>query len=297
MQMLSALSFLLVSCSLKLAFALPSSEIQAQQLFRRDNLQAVFDVGKASPCAKLDLDDVQSLPGWSKLQQYAMDTWGEGDVTITVNPPGYKDKPATICVLDPVNVTMTGQSNCTKDRVAIEPAKGAHTIDVDVGYMNVGNWNITNATSAAHAAFFLANFEMPNITAQRLGAMMGKGAFINAPTEGFATMASNKTVSKASLMAANGKTCIGTVLNEHCQIPAKGQIQLTASGYIWFTYKTARAPVDKPKGGKHKRYTVKIEDVLKNVTERSVSIDFAGSMNTTMRSDYFDECRWNFALY
>lgn len=36
--------------------------------------------------------------------------------------------------------------------------------------------------------------------------------------------------------------------------------------------------------------TIKIEDVLKNSTDRSVWIDFSGYMNTTMRSDYFDEC-------
>jgi len=295
--MLSALSFLLASCRLRPAFGLPSSEIQAQQLFRRDNLQAVFNAGRASPCAQLDLDDVQSLPGWSKLQEYATDTWGEGDVTITINPPGYKDKPAVICVVDPVNVTMTGTPNCTTDRVAIEPPKGSKTITVDMGYMNVGNWNISSAASAAHAEFFLANFGMPNITDQHLHAIKGKGAFINAPGNGFATMASNKTFTKAELTTANGKTCVGTVLQRHCDIPAKGEIQLAASGYIWFTYKTARAPVAKPKGGKHKRYTVKIEDVLKNITERSVSVGFTGSMNTTMRSDYFDECRWNFALY
>ena len=35
---------------------------------------------------------------------------------------------------------------------------------------------------------------------------------------------------------------------------------------------------------------VKIEDVLKNATDRSAWIDFEGYMNTTMRTDYFDEC-------
>jgi hypothetical protein len=35
---------------------------------------------------------------------------------------------------------------------------------------------------------------------------------------------------------------------------------------------------------------VKIEEVLKNATDRSAWIDFKGYMNTTMRSDYFDEC-------
>jgi hypothetical protein len=36
--------------------------------------------------------------------------------------------------------------------------------------------------------------------------------------------------------------------------------------------------------------TIKIEDVLKNATDRSGWIDFTGYMNTTMRLDYFDEC-------
>jgi hypothetical protein len=35
---------------------------------------------------------------------------------------------------------------------------------------------------------------------------------------------------------------------------------------------------------------VKIEDVLKNATDRSAWIDFKGYMNATMRTDYFDEC-------
>ena len=36
--------------------------------------------------------------------------------------------------------------------------------------------------------------------------------------------------------------------------------------------------------------TVKVEDVL-NSTERSAWIDFKGYMNTSMRYDYFDECK------
>ena len=35
---------------------------------------------------------------------------------------------------------------------------------------------------------------------------------------------------------------------------------------------------------------VKIEDILKNETDRSTWTDFKGYMNATMRSDYFDEC-------
>jgi len=218
-------------------------------------------------------------------------------VDVTVNPAGYKDRPAVLCVQDPVQVTTEGKPDCKISRMEIPADKKTHTIKVDMGYTNIGNWNITNVTSAAHAEFFLGKFQMPNITDKRLYSISGKGAFINAPRNGFETFSSNTTIKKSTVTAANGKFCLATVLNEQCTIPAKGRVQLAASGYIWFTYKTKRAPVANPKGGKHRRYAVKIEDVLKDVTERSVFIDFSGSMNTTMRSDYFDECRWNFRLY
>jgi len=263
-------------------------------------LEAAELIGRATGairCSMLDLDDAQSLPGWPKLEQYARKTWGDGDWSITINPPGYKDKPATMCVSKlPAAVIATGGPNCTETRVDIQPKKkGSSTIPVDEGFTNRGNWNITNVTTAAHAEFFQATFQLPNITQVRLGPMKAVGAFINAPDNSFVTTATNVTIRNAQVTPVPDKHCIGTILNQQCITPAQGRIQLIASGYIWFNYKTKRAPLAHPKGGKHSRYTVKIEDVL-NTTERSAWIDFKGYMNTSMRNDYYDECRWNFKL-
>ncbi|KAF8158472.1 hypothetical protein B0H34DRAFT_797857 [Crassisporium funariophilum] len=250
----------------------------------------------ASPCSLLDLDDVQQLPGYAQLEQHARDTWGEGDWTITINPAGYKDKPATMCVADPVIVIQTGDPVCNQTRVDIQPDKHDH-IKVDEGYTNRGNWNITNVTEAAHAIFFSGNFQMPNITNMTtLDSIQTMGMFINAPLNSFVTTASNVTIKDTQVTPVPDKRCIGTINEQTCIIPARGRIQLVATGYIWFTYKTKRAPLATPNSGKHKRYTVRIEDVLKNATDRSAWIDFNGYMNTTMRTDYFDECRWNFKL-
>ncbi|KAF8967016.1 hypothetical protein BDZ97DRAFT_1916976 [Flammula alnicola] len=250
----------------------------------------------ASPCSKLDLDDAQSLPGWSKLEQYARETWGDGDWTITLTLL-YKDKLATMCVADPVVVVMTGDSQCNETRVDIPPEKkDSNHIKVDEGYTNTGNWNITNVTTAAHAEFFKGNFQLPNITQVKLDSLKAVGLFINAPDNSFVTIATNKTFKDTELTPVPDKRCIGTILNQQCITPAQGRIQLVATGYIWFNYKTKRAPLANPKGGKHSRYTVKIEHVLKNATDRSAWIDFNGYMNTSMRTDYFDECRWNFKL-
>jgi len=251
----------------------------------------------ATRCSPLDLDDAQSLPGWGRLEQYARTTWGDGDWTITINPPGYKDKPATICVADPVVVEVTGDPECTTTRVDIPPEKkGTTRVKVDEGYTNIGNWNITNVTSAAHAEFFSARFQMPNITDVQLFSLKANGKFINAPDNSFTTVASNVTFETTELTTIQDKRCIGTIQNRQCIVPSRGRIQLVASGYIWFNYKTKRAPLANPKGGKHSRYTLKIEDMLKNTTDRSAWIDFTGYMNTTMRLDYYDECRWKFDL-
>jgi len=251
----------------------------------------------ARPCSLLDLDDTESLPGWEKLEKYARDTWGDGDWTVTINPPGYKDKPATMCVTDKVPITMTGNSTCVEKRMAIDPVtpKSDH-VKVDEGYTNVGNWNITNVTTAAHAEFFRAVFQLPNITSVQLDSVMTSGEFINAPSNSFITLYSNKTFTDTEITPVPDQTCIATILNQQCITPAGGSIQLVASGYVWFTYKEKRAPVANPNGGKHFRYAVKIEDVLTNVLDRSAWIDFSGYMNSTFRYDYFDECRWNFKL-
>jgi len=263
------------------------------------NLESTELIGRATGairCSMLDLDDAQSLPGWPKLEQYARKMWGDGDWAITINPPGYKDKPATMCIAKrTASINATGDPNCTETRVDIQPKKGSSTIPVDEGFTNKGNWNITNVTTAAHAEFFQATFQLPNITKVHLGAIKGVGAFINAPDNSFVTTSTNVTIRNVQITPVPDKHCIGTILNQQCITPAQGRIQLVASGYIWFNYKTKRSPLAHPKGGKHSRYTVKIEDVL-NTTERSAWIDFKGYMNTSMRYDYFDECRWNFKL-
>jgi len=254
----------------------------------------------ASPCSLLDLDDVQQLRGWSRVEEYARKTWGTGDWEIDINPPGYKDKSATMCVAKSIPVVATGKPRCNSSRVDIQPYKNnKNRINVVQGYTNSGFWKITNVTSAAHSLFFSGKFKMPNITTQskeKFRSIDGTGVFINAPYNSFLTVATNTKKKDMELTRVEDKNCIGTVNQEVCIVPAQGRIQLIATGYIWFKYYKKRAPLANPDGVKHSRYAVKIEDVLKNSTDRSVWIDFNGYMNATMRSDYFDECRWKFKL-
>jgi len=258
----------------------------------------------SSSCSELDLDDLQSLPGWPKLAQKAKEWWGDGLYEIEINPGGYDDRPASMCVADPVLIIPTAKPRCVHGRVDIPHKNGASSVEVLSGYANVGNWNITHVTTAAHALFFQGTFRMPNMTTPPSGTYMNTklnhldtvGEFINAPFNSFATLATNMTRRTETLTQVQDRTCIPTISQQHCAVPGRGRIQLVATGYVWFTFPSPRPRRQNPHGPKHRRYAVKLEDALPNVLDRSAYIDFAGTMNTTLRTDYFDECRWNFSL-
>jgi hypothetical protein len=278
----TALSLLLIFADLVLS-------IPASRFVRRDSIEGQLVVKAAGRCSLLDEDDVRGLPGWPKLEQHVLDTWGKGIYTLKINPPNYKDKRATMCVVAPVPVIPSSDRNCTSKRVVVPPEKNSKIIDVEYGYKNIGQWNITNVSSAAHAEIFRAHFRIPDIKPLHLGSIDGLADFVNAPHNAFETTASNMTTKQTAITSVHGQSCFGTILNQVCRIPAHGRIQLAATGNLWFTFDTARAPVRDPDGCKHRRYTMKIEDVL-DLSDRSMWIDYEGVMIATARTDYFSEC-------
>jgi len=254
-------------------------------------MEQLLSVKAASHCSILDEDDVRSLPGWPKVEQYVSDTWGPGNYTVKINPPNYRDKRATLCIVDPILVKISGKYNCTSERIEIPPEKGTRTVDVEFGYENLGQWNITKVSSAAHAELFLGHFKVPEMRFMKTRSIEGRGEFFNAPHNSFITMASNMTFRKTELSSVKDQKCIATILEQECRVPASGRIQLAATGYIWLTFEAPRTPLGNPRGGKHRRYAVKIEEVLQDVSDRSVWIDYDGVMIATTRTDYFSECR------
>jgi len=280
------LSLLLALIFADLVFSVPTA-----QLLRRDNIEHQLTVKAARRCSTLDEDDVRSLPGWPKVEKYLSDTWGQGNFTVKINPSNYRDKRATMCIVDSLPINPSGKHNCTSRRVQIPPEKGTKIVDVEFGYRNVGHWNITRVSSAAHAELFLGHFKVPELRFMGLDSIKGVGGFVNAPYNSFTTLASNMTYKQTGLTSVNNQHCVATIQQQDCRIPSSGRIQLAATGYLWITFETARAPIGNPHGGKHRRYALKIEEVLKDVSDRSVWIDYEGVMIATTRTDYFSECR------
>jgi len=300
-----SLAVALVSFRLVVALPIgPGSPFMAPfRLLGVDEINVLESRSGSSSCSDLDVDDLQSLPGWPKLMTKAREWWGDGGYEIEINPGGYNDRPASMCVADPVLITPTAKPNCTHGRVDIPRRDGANSVEVLSGYANVGNWNITQVTTAAHGLFFQGDFRMPNMTTPPSGTYMNtqlhhldtQGEFINAPFNSFVTLATNMTRRTETLTQVQDRTCIATISQQRCVVPGRGRIQLVATGYVWFKFPTRRPTRASPHGPRHRRYAVKLEDVL-SVLDRSAWIHFNGTMKTTLRSDYFDECRWNFSL-
>jgi len=280
---LAALLFALTFADL--VFSFPTTD-----LFRRDSIEEQLTVKAARRCSILDEDDVRSLPGWPKVDKYISDTWGEGNFTVKVNPPNYRDKRAAICIVDPTHIKPSGDHECMSKRVPIRTKKGTKVVDVEFGYRNTGHWNITRVSSAAHAELFLGHFRVAELGFMDARTIDGLGEFVNAPHNSFTTVASNMTYRKTELTSLKDQVCTATIQQRMCRMPSAGRIQLAATGYLWITFETARAPVGNPNGGKHKRFAVKIEEVLQ-VPDRSVWIDYEGVITATTRTDYFNECR------
>jgi hypothetical protein len=269
-----------------LVFSVPTTEI-----LRRDSIEQQLTLKPASRCSTLDEDDVRSLPGWPKVEKYVSDTWGDGNFTVKINPPNYRDKVAKICIVDPTLIKASGAHNCTSKRVHIRPKKDTKIVDVEFGYRNIGHWNITRVPSAAHAVLFLGQFKVAELGFMDVNTILGRGEFVNAPHNSFTTVASNMTYRKTGLSSMKDQICTATIQQQVCHVPSAGRIQLAATGYLWITFETARAPVGNPNGGKHRRYAVKIEEVLTDAADRSVWVDYEGIITATTRTDYFNECR------
>jgi len=274
-----------------LVFSFPTTD-----LFIRDSIEHQLTVKAARRCSIMDEDDVRSLPGWPKVNKYISDTWGKGNFTLKVNPPNYRDQPGAICIVDPTHIQPSGEPQCMSKRVQIRPKKGTKVVDVEFGYRNTGHWNITKVPSAAHAEFFLGHFKVAELEFMDARVIDGLGEFVNAPHNSFTTVASNMTYRKTEVTSLKDQVCTATIQQRMCRMPSAGRIQLAATGYLWITFETARAPVGNPNGGKHKRFAVKIEEVLQ-VPDRSVWIDYEGVITATTRTDYFNECRPKLVWY
>jgi len=166
-------------CGLQLASALPASRVAGSadfnhviqhthddSYYRRDDI-LIYARGTSS-CTPLTLDQVKALPGWSKIQQYATDTYGDGGVNIVLNPPEYPDAPATVCMQDgPIPINLQGTPSCTSNTGqiggTITGTTGSYQLSYQEGYSNTATWTVTQESSLAVGVEVGATIGIPDI--------------------------------------------------------------------------------------------------------------------------------------
>jgi len=292
-------------CCLQLASALPAStsagSANINHVIQHTHEDSYYVRGEpsiyargASSCTPLTLDQVKALPGWSKIQQYATDTYGDGGVNIVVNPPEYPNAPATVCLQDgPIPVKLQGTPSCTSNDGeiggTITGTTGSYQLSFQQGYSNTATWTVTQESSLAVGATLTATIGIPEVDSVS-ASVTTTATLTNSLSKSFSTTVDNQQTQTVSVNTVDGKPCKGTMTTKTCNVQGTGSASYVASGSVWFNYDDARPPKSDPNGGKHYKYAVDIATVLTNINDRSSSMTFTGAMQISSKTNFNAKC-------
>jgi hypothetical protein len=292
-------------CGLQLASALPASKSAGSadvnhviQHTHEDSYYVRDDPSiyarAASSCTPLTLAQVKTLPGWSKIQQYATNTYGDGGVNIVLNPPEYPNAPATVCLQDgPIPVNVQGTPSCTSNSAKIggkiSGTTGSYQLSFQEGNSNSATWTVTQESSLAVGVTLSATIGIPEV-ADVSTSVSTTTTLTNSLSKSFTTTVDNEQTQTMSLNTVDGKPCVGSMTTKTCNVKGTGSARYVASGSVWFNYDDARPPKNDPKGGKHYKYAVDIASVLTNINDRSSSMTFSGAMQISSKTNSNAKC-------
>jgi len=295
----------MLGCGLQLASALPASRnagsaninhvmqhTHEDSYYLRDD--PVIYARGASACTPLTLQQVQSLPGWSKIQQYAKDTYGDGGVNIVVNPPEYPQSGATVCLQDgTIPIKLQGTPSCTSNNGQIggtvTGTTGSMGLTYSQGFSNTATWTVTQESSLAVGVELSATIGIPDIDSVT-ASVTTTATISNSLSKSFTTTVDNQQMQTMNVNTVDGKKCVGTMTTKTCNVQGTGSSRYVASGSVWFNYDDARAPKSDPNGGKHYKYSVDIASVLTNIDDRSSTMSFSGAMQITSKTNFAAKC-------
>ncbi|KDR67352.1 hypothetical protein GALMADRAFT_130409 [Galerina marginata CBS 339.88] len=306
----------------RLASALPASKIAGsadikhvikhthEDSYYHGDVASIYP--RASGCSPLSIEQLKQLPGWSKIQQYASDTYGGGGVNIVVNPSEYPDRPAVVCLKDGVvPIQVQGAPSCTSTTSQMDSGSkgtsGQNSISLQQGYSNTGTWTVTQESSLAVGASLSVTVGIPEV-ADVSASVTTTATITNSLANSFSTTASDQTTQTITYNVGDGQNCLGTVClyfdfvgnfdatstlqitTKTCNVQGKGSAAYVATGYVWFNYDDARTSKSDPNGGKHYKYSVDIASVLSNINDRSSSLTFSGSMQISSKTHSNAKC-------
>ena len=136
-------------------------------------------------------------------------------------------------------------------------------------------------SSLAEAVTWSVKIEFPDLFEASAGTTT-TGTLENSESNAFTTSITNQQTQTVTMNAPAGQTCHLEFDSKNCNVQGSGQIQTTATGWVWFNYN------DKTQG--HYEWAVNLDSVLPNADDRSSYVQFTSSMQGTSTSNFQGSC-------
>ncbi|KAK0489206.1 hypothetical protein IW261DRAFT_1641006 [Armillaria novae-zelandiae] len=229
------------------------------------------------------------VPGWDAIEAYAKSQWGSGSWNIVTNPADYSDRPAHVCVSDdPVKIELDGDPQCQDS--TIDNVSGTSGTDGSVAAMGLSIQSrrvfepftcLVAVSKLALSATLGVSFGVPLLSADASATV--EQDVTNKQSSSFGTSYFDVVEVTRTIDTKDGKNCSVDLKLHSCTAKSKGQIRYVANGFIWFNYN------DRTKG--HYKWSVKIEDVVKNDDDRSSIAEIEGPISSETHSTSDAACK------
>ncbi|TRM68513.1 hypothetical protein BD626DRAFT_626804 [Schizophyllum amplum] len=244
-----------------------------------------FERRGSGACTSLGADEVQKLPGWSKLVDMANDYWGDNDRQIATNDDEYPDYPASVCATnDQVDLTVNGDPECTTQSQStggdFSGTSGTVALQQTEGTSYTLETTTNRQASVALGVSTEVKMGIPEILDVTVGTSLTTTVTNSQGTTQSATN-NQQTTSTVTVSQLDGQTCKLDFTSKTCTTKGSGSLPFVATGWVWFQYKK--------KTHDHWLWALNM-DVILDESDRSMNLDFNSIVSTDTRSQYNVVC-------
>lgn len=250
-----------------------------------DNVETLSK--RADMCSNLSVQEMKTIPGWSKVTDYVVATYGKGDYKLVTNPEEYLDRPAQVCVQpNPVKIKKKGKTSCTTQQSTSEGwligTDGKVSLEIWTGYTTTGTYTVSKSSTLGHSLKLGASFSIPEVLTIS-GEKTVTTEFKNELSSSFSTAVNTQQKQTLTVDSKSGQKCYVEFENTTCNVEGTGQIRVYATGWAWFNFHS------KTKG--HYKWAVNLDKVIPNIDERSTFTQFKGAINGKSVTKYRGVCK------
>lgn len=241
---------------------------------------------RGGACTALSADEVQKLPGWDKLKDYANKNWGNYERQIATNEKEYPERAASVCATnEQVELNVNGDPQCTTQSQSaggdFSGTSGTVALSQSEGTAYTLETTTTKSSDVAVGLKTDISVGIPEIADVTWGTSLTT-TVTNSQGTTSSTTNNQQTTSTVTVAQADGQTCKLDFTSQTCTTKGSGNLPFIATGWVWFEYKK--------KTKNHWLWAVNMDAIL-DEGDRSVSLSFDSILSTETKSQYNVVCQ------